>query len=118
MSTDWMELAACTAHDPEMWFPKKVGVGARKEAEVAQRICQKCPVQKACEKYAKDHRIPFGVWGGVYRRKAAIASVKPPADHGTDSGYRRHMRLREPACDRCRTAHSFAWSEYMKRRRA
>ncbi len=36
---------------------------------------------------------------------------KPPAKCGTTSGYRRHRRLGEPACDACRAAHARYYRE-------
>jgi hypothetical protein len=115
-----MSLAACANHDPEWWFPSKTGKGAVVEAERAQSICAQCPVRKACEQYAKDHQIPFGVWGGVYRRYDAISTVCAPfaVEHGTNKGYRWHIRRKQTPCDECRIAHRYACAEYQKRRRA
>ena len=45
-------------------FPSD-GVGV----EVANRICEGCPVQERCLEYALRNRIDHGVWGGCSERQ-------------------------------------------------
>ena len=51
-------------------------------------------------------------------RIAEPAAPREPAQCGTDSGYRRHLRNGEPICDECRAAHSAALRAYRAMARA
>jgi len=58
--------------DPEVFFPvgahRQVGGSDDLDAEVefAQAFCDRCPVQRACLRYAlADRSVRYGVWGGV-----------------------------------------------------
>jgi WhiB family transcriptional regulator, redox-sensing transcriptional regulator len=55
--------AACrTTSTDEMFAP-----GAAQTH--AKRICQACPIRTECLADALDHRIEFGVWGGMTERE-------------------------------------------------
>jgi hypothetical protein len=41
--------------------------------------------------------------------------TRPPAPHGTDTAYRRHLRRNEPACEPCRKAGTAAARERRER---
>ena len=58
-----MGRARCRNHPPEVFFPDD-GDGV----ETARRICEACPVNKACLDYALVNRIDHGVWGGTSER--------------------------------------------------
>lgn len=60
---DWTVLAACKNGDPDALFVQ----GA--DQNVAKRICRSCPVKYECLSDALDHRIEFGVWGGMTERE-------------------------------------------------
>jgi WhiB family redox-sensing transcriptional regulator len=76
---EWMYRGKCRGMDPARFFPSNsVGV------EVAQRVCEDCPVAAECLDYALEHQIENGIWGGaserrrrliLRRRRAAAASV-------------------------------------------
>ena len=58
--------------DPEVFFPvgahRQVGGSDDLDAEVelAQGFCDRCPVQRACLRYAlADRSVRYGIWGGV-----------------------------------------------------
>lgn len=73
----WMERAACRGHDPEMFFPHPSdGIGR----DLAQSVCQRCPVIEACGRWADDTSA-VGVWGGVLRchegGNGSSAKVRP-----------------------------------------
>jgi WhiB family transcriptional regulator, redox-sensing transcriptional regulator len=55
----WMQGAVCTQTDPEAFFPEKGG-----STREAKRICQGCDVRKLCLRYALEHSIGAGIWGG------------------------------------------------------
>jgi len=61
---DWMRRANCREIRPSVFFPSD-GVGV----EIAQRICEGCPVRTPCLEYALANHIDHGVWGGASERE-------------------------------------------------
>lgn len=59
-----MDRAACLGSNPEVFFTKKSGNGARKEIAKAASICARCPVRQDCRDYATALPATSGVWGG------------------------------------------------------
>lgn len=66
MSLDWMQSAVCVNHDPEIFFPTRVGNGAVAQAREAQAICKTCTKTIECATYAQKLGATSGVWGGVF----------------------------------------------------
>lgn len=72
----WRRRAACTGHDPELWFPKPANPhSTRKEAAAAKlrrleqetkakAICATCPVRQECYEHAMNNDVQ-GIWGGT-----------------------------------------------------
>jgi WhiB family redox-sensing transcriptional regulator len=60
----WVEEALCAQTDPGVFHPAK-----DESAQPAKRICQLCGVRAECLEYALEHKIPFGVWGGLSQRE-------------------------------------------------
>lgn len=61
----WVELAACRAFDPDLFFPEYDTVPEQFAAEEeAKAVCLSCPVREQCEEHALAERIPYGIWGG------------------------------------------------------
>jgi len=60
---DWRCRAACRDGDPDRLF---VRGAAQREAKL---VCFGCPVRTECLAEALDHRIEFGVWGGMTERE-------------------------------------------------
>jgi hypothetical protein len=52
--------AACTSHDPELWFSPFPQAIAQ-----AQAICGGCPHQAPCRSGALERRETSGIWGGT-----------------------------------------------------
>lgn len=102
---DWRARAVCRDEDPELFFPAETDIAGR---EAAQAICARCPVQAECGALGRRLRAKDGVWGGQYRGKLQAGRGRPPAACGTPSGYRRHLRLKEPTCELCRLANNAA----------
>lgn len=50
-------------------------------------------------------------------RIAIAAHERGPASCGTDGGYTRHRRAKQPACDACKAAHTVATREAKEKRR-
>ncbi len=138
---DWHTHAACRGMDPNLFFPD---LGGSTGAANAKHVCATCPVQDHCLDYALDNNERSGIWGGLGepdRRKArrlrAVNAATPTGqlrdtvalqkratrrrraapEHGTYSGYRRHRRDGEPACDPCRQANALYRQEWLTRQR-
>ncbi|MFF2376438.1 WhiB family transcriptional regulator [Streptomyces xiamenensis] len=61
--TDWSKNGICRKTDPDELFVQ----GA--EQNRAKAVCTGCPVKTECLAYGLDHRIEFGVWGGMTERE-------------------------------------------------
>jgi len=59
----WAARAACKGTDPDALFVQ----GAAQNR--AKRVCAGCPVRTECLADALDHRMEFGVWGGMTERE-------------------------------------------------
>ena len=66
---NWMDDAACTTTDPELFFPSEKEGWAT--AGMAKAICDVCQVAAECLRYALDNEIPEGIWGGLTARDRA-----------------------------------------------
>ncbi|HEX8001743.1 MAG TPA: WhiB family transcriptional regulator [Mycobacteriales bacterium] len=60
---DWTTRAACRTNDPDELFVQ----GAAQNR--AKQVCLGCPVRAECLADALDHRVEFGVWGGMTERE-------------------------------------------------
>src|ERR1700753_2292029 len=63
MLIDWSKDARCKTTDPDALFVQ----GAAQNR--AKLVCMSCPVRTECLSDALDHRIEFGVWGGMTERE-------------------------------------------------
>ena len=52
--------AACTSHDPDLWFSH-----APHDIAQAKAICHGCPDQAQCLAGAVQRRETYGIWGGT-----------------------------------------------------
>lgn len=76
---DWRRRAACRDGDPDRLF---VRGAAQREAKL---VCFGCPVRTECLAEALDHRIEFGVWGGMTEReRRALLRRRPDVDSWED----------------------------------
>jgi WhiB family redox-sensing transcriptional regulator len=60
---EWASEGACRTTDPDSLFVQ----GAMQNQ--ARAACMSCPVRTECLADALDHRIEFGVWGGMTERE-------------------------------------------------
>lgn len=60
---NWRMAARCRTNDADGLFV----TGARQRE--ARQFCRACPVRTECLAHALDHRIEFGVWGGMTERE-------------------------------------------------
>ena len=70
--SEWTGKAVCAGGDPDTLF---VTGAAQREAA---KICQACPVRLECLADALDHRIEYGVWGGMTERQRRAVLKKSP----------------------------------------
>jgi WhiB family transcriptional regulator, redox-sensing transcriptional regulator len=61
--TDWTRRALCQASEPDELFVQ----GAAQNR--AKAVCLGCPVRTECLADALDHRVEFGIWGGMTERE-------------------------------------------------
>lgn len=55
----WEDSALCAQADPEAFFPEGGSVVR------AKKVCERCQVRIECLKFALDHDMAFGIWGGT-----------------------------------------------------
>lgn len=61
MDIGWRDDAACTGHDPEMWFPSTKPMSPQNLEAI--QICQGCPVKEPC--LIDGMGSEFGIFGGI-----------------------------------------------------
>ena len=69
---EWSSKGACRTADPDALFVQ----GAAQNR--AKAVCLGCPVRTECLADALDHRIEFGVWGGMTERERRALLRKRP----------------------------------------
>lgn len=86
----WLDRAACRAHDPELFFPVSAVGPGREQTEDAKRVCRSCPVLLECLEWAITGAVPFGVLGGLSEdeRRALACGTRRPVPVLTDQGAR------------------------------
>ena len=65
-TANWRVAARCRTADAEGLFV----TGARQRE--ARGFCRTCPVRTQCLAHALDHRVEFGVWGGMTERQVQL----------------------------------------------
>jgi WhiB family redox-sensing transcriptional regulator len=120
----WMDDALCAQVGGDFWHPRK-GKGGKSDEVQAKRTCGLCPVKQACLQHARVHAEPDGIWGGVsprprraMRAELGLGPVNKDLDdwHGTEAGDKRHTRMGEKSCQRCRDAANLASRERIRLR--
>lgn len=73
-------------HDPDMWFPV-----ASKDDGIARRLCQTCPVQLSCLRWALHSGEKYGIWGSINfeTETERLAELKREARVGWPAGVNR-----------------------------
>lgn len=112
----WMVDALCRKIGGNAWFPDGHDGDTQANAQHAKETCQRCPVQTRCLLWALAGGERFGIWGGInfgitkarelnkLRAKHNIQVLgyrQNPEHHGTEAGYRRHLRANERPCRLC-----------------
>lgn len=65
----WQERAACAGESVDLFFPDINGRQDNIRYAPAKAICQSCPVQLDCLRYAQANDIGYGLWGGLTARE-------------------------------------------------
>lgn len=74
--SDWRQRANCReVTDPDVFFPIGSTGPALDQIERAKRICQPCPVKKACLEWAIETHQECGVWGGLSEEERKSINV-------------------------------------------
>jgi WhiB family redox-sensing transcriptional regulator len=83
----WVSKALCRETDPDALF---VPGAAQRKAVV---ICRHCPVMQECAAEALDHKVEYGVWGGMTEReRRRLLKQHPEIVSWTDFFDRRNPR--------------------------
>lgn len=88
---DWRARGACTAADPDLFFPVSAAGPSLRQEQRAKAVCAGCQVRPECLQYALSTGQVYGVWGGhsadeltklrrnrqrAYRRRAALVTAR------------------------------------------
>lgn len=75
LEQDWTAYGRCNREEPDALF---VSGAAQRQARI---LCSECPVRIECLVDALDHRVPFGVWGGMTEReRRALLRTRPDVE--------------------------------------
>lgn len=128
IDVDWLAIAACRGHDPEMWAITGQGLTVDNRAAIA--ICRRCPVKNDCA--AATHPADEGVIRAavpIRSRDIALTLVAmapslpvvrrpaPECEAPSYAAYQRHRHRGEIACAGCVKA-ATAYQNLAARRRA
>ena len=76
---EWMHDALCREYPNVTWFPSSVLLI---DYDEPKSICSRCLVRSECLAFAVEHKIDYGVWGGMTapdRRHAFAEELGRPA---------------------------------------
>lgn len=75
----WMQDGACRDRKDIEFFPDSMTTPA---AARAVALCNQCPVQEQCARYAMVNEIEYGIWGGLSpRARREIATSRARKAH-------------------------------------
>jgi WhiB family redox-sensing transcriptional regulator len=77
MDASWLDQAACTHRDPEIFFP--ISPADTPPVRFALEVCNGCPVRVECLQAALADPRTAGIWGGTTETDRA-------AMHGSAAG--------------------------------
>ena len=63
--TGWRVHASCRSCSPDLFFPAGTTGAARHEIVAAKVVCETCPVQSQCLRFALKTGQAYGIWGGT-----------------------------------------------------
>lgn len=131
--SEWMAEGLCRQIGSNLWFPdSNIPAENKKQATKAKRMCRRCPVTETCLRWALERDEQWGVWGAKnlgamrphQRRKLRselgiklIVDRNAYWEHGTEAGYKRHLRAGQIPCAACTDGSRIASRERERRRR-
>lgn len=68
----WRVRAACTAVDPDLFFPVGVTGPAVGQIAAAKAVCAGCEVRAECLEFAISTNQEYGVWGGTSEEERRV----------------------------------------------
>ncbi len=74
-----MELGACRAAEPELFFPVAAAGPAVAQVVAAKAVCRTCPVHAECLSYALQTGQNHGIWGGTTEEERRLARRRQAA---------------------------------------
>ena len=123
MTRDWRDSANCQGLPTDMFYPEQ-GAGMAARFRAAKAVCEDCPVRQAClddalaEEGTASRQHRWGIRGGLTNAERELLAVPTrapePAQCGTWTAYRRHLKNGEITDAACREAAR----EESRRRRA
>jgi WhiB family redox-sensing transcriptional regulator len=72
----WRVDAACTAVDPDLFFPVGVTGPAVGQIAAAKAVCDGCQVRTECLEFAITTNQEYGVWGGASEEERRVLRRK------------------------------------------
>jgi len=91
--SEWMRDGACRNVTDIDFFPESMTVAS---AARAVALCNSCPVQDACARYAMVNDIEYGIWGGLSpraRREISTSRTRQVREKETKT-YEVYMRFK------------------------
>jgi hypothetical protein len=90
---EWMRDGACRNVDDIDFFPETMTTA---KAARAVALCNQCPVQEQCARYAMVNEIEYGIWGGLSpraRREIATSRTRHAREKETRT-YEVYLRFK------------------------
>jgi WhiB family transcriptional regulator, redox-sensing transcriptional regulator len=75
--TNWRDQAACRRLNPDLFFPVSTSGASLPQIETARRVCNRCPAQTACLRWALDAGQVSGIWGGTTEEERRAMRYAP-----------------------------------------
>ncbi|MEV7387055.1 MULTISPECIES: WhiB family transcriptional regulator [unclassified Streptomyces] len=73
---DWREHAACRAEDPDLFFPIGTTGPSLHQTRRAKAVCERCPAQEPCLRWAMETEQTVGVWGGTTEAERRLLALR------------------------------------------
>jgi hypothetical protein len=91
---EWMRDAACRDQPDYDFFPESM---TSPDAARAVTLCNRCPVQDRCARYAMVNEIEYGIWGGLSprARREIVASRSPRKRERENLTYQTYQRFKQ-----------------------
>lgn len=75
VGVEWMDRANCVGTDTAAFFPEKAK-DARDMNSLAMRTCNNCEVRVECLRYAVEHSLDHGIFGGMLPHERRMVTLR------------------------------------------